>query len=99
MTGCIESTLCEQGIFMKIISVVSVAAVVALPLFTSCSTMRVGAPVKAGYEVEEPSWALRYIPGLKAVSDFIPPPNEARMKWDEAQKKRGIPWEAAEKLP
>ncbi len=72
---------------MKIISLVSVAAVMALILLTSCSTLRVGSPVKAGYEVEEPSWALRYIPGLKAISDLIPPPNEARTKWDEAQKK------------
>ncbi len=83
---------------MKIISVVSVASAMALILLTSCSTLRVGAPVKAGYEVEQPSWALRHIPGLKAVSDFIPPPNEARMKWDEAQKKKGNLWETGNGL-
>jgi hypothetical protein len=84
---------------MKIISVGFVAAMMALILLSSCSTLRVGAPVKAGYEVEEPSWALRYIPGLKAVSDLIPPPNEARMKWDEAQKKKETLWETGNKLP
>jgi hypothetical protein len=84
---------------MRIISVLSVAAVMALPLLSACSTLRVGSPVKAGYEVEQSSWALRHVPGLKAVSDLIPPPNEARMKWDEAQQKKGTLWEGAEKLP
>jgi hypothetical protein len=84
---------------MKIASMVSVAALVAFPLLTSCSTTQVGTPVKAGYEVEKPSWPMRYIPGLKAVSDFIPPPNEARLKWDEAQKRRLNPGEFNEKLP
>lgn len=84
---------------MKIISVVSVAAAMALIFLTSCSSLRVGAPVKAGYEVEQPSWPLRYIPGLKAISDFVPPPNEARRKWDEAQKKRENVWDTGNRLP
>lgn len=84
---------------MKIMLTVSVAALTALPLLTSCSTLQVGAPVKAGYEVETPSWPMRYIPGLKAISDFIPPPNEARQKWDEAQKRKGNPWDVVDKTP
>ena len=42
---------------------------------------------------------MRYIPGLKAISDFIPPPNEARLKWDEENKKKGNPWEFGDRLP
>lgn len=84
---------------MKIMSMVAVAALMALPLLTSCTTLQVGTPVKAGYEVEQPSWPVRYIPGLKTLSDLVPPPNEARLKWDEAQKKRGNPYDFSDKTP
>lgn len=71
---------------MKFLPLLPLAAIAILPLVTSCTTIRAGSPVKAGFEAEEPSWALRYIPGLKTLSDLIPPPTEARMKWDEWQK-------------
>ncbi len=71
---------------MRFLSVLPLAALLVLPFITSCTTLRAGAPVKAGYEIDETSWALRYIPGLKTLSDLIPPPTEARTKWDEWQK-------------
>ena len=73
---------------MRFLSLLPLAALLALPFITSCTALRAGTPVKAGYEAEEPSWAMRYIPGLKTVSDLIPPPTEARTKWDEWQKGR-----------
>ena len=74
---------------MRFRSVLPLVALLALPFITSCTTLRAGTPVKAGYEADEPGWALRYIPGLKTISDLIPPPNEARTKWDEWQRERG----------
>jgi len=57
-----------------------------------------GSPVKAGYDskkaaldAEEEGWASRNIPGIRSLSKFVPPPNEARTKWDEWQKKRQQP--------
>lgn len=66
--------------------VVLVCAVAFLMTFTtSCSTIRSSIkPMKAGYETEEEeSWAAKYIPGVKAVSKFVPPPSDARREWDE----------------
>jgi hypothetical protein len=84
---------------MKFLSIFTVAAILACPLLTSCTSMRAGNPVKAGFDVEEPSWAVRYIPGLKALSDFVPPPTEARVKWDKWQQKKDRQSDATEKLP
>ena len=36
---------------------------------------------------DEESWASRYIPGVRAVSKFIPPPSDARKKWDDRYNK------------
>jgi hypothetical protein len=85
---------------MKLIPAACFAIIFALALFaSSCSTLRSGNPVKAGYapekpafDVEEGGWAYRNIPGVKALSDFVPPPNEARTKWDESQKKKDHRW-------
>jgi hypothetical protein len=84
---------------MKLIPAVSLAIIFTLTLFaSSCSTLRSGSPVKAGYDAEKPvfdteegGWAYRNIPGVKALSNFVPPPTEARTKWDEWQKKRQHP--------
>jgi hypothetical protein len=84
---------------MKSIPAVCLAIIFALALFaSSCSTLRSGSPVKARYDAEKPvfdaeegGWAYRNIPGVKALSNFVPPPTEARTKWDEWQKKRQHP--------
>jgi len=39
------------------------------------------------------SWASRHIPGWKAVGNFVPPPTEARKKWDEWGKRKAQPSE------
>jgi hypothetical protein len=71
-----------------------------LPLTTSCSTMQALKPVKAGYDAEnDQGWASRYIPGVKAVSKFIPPPTEARKKWDERYKRWNNASDAEDKFP
>jgi hypothetical protein len=85
---------------MKLIHAVCLAIIFALALFaSSCSTLRSGSAVKAGYDADKPvfdaeegGWAYRNIPGVKALSNFVPPPNEARTKWDEWQKKRQETW-------
>jgi hypothetical protein len=64
------------------------AAFVILPLATSCTSLRAPKLVKAGYEAEkEEAWASRYIPGASALSNLVPPPTDARTKWDEYQKR------------
>ncbi len=35
---------------------------------------------------KQQNWASRHIPGWKALASFLPPPTEARMKWDEYYK-------------
>lgn len=67
-------------------------AFVVMPLLTSCSGLRLGSPVKAGFEAEEEGWATRNIPGVKKLSELIPPPNEARQKWDERKKQQNDLW-------
>lgn len=58
-------------------------------LISSCTAMGPGKAVKAGFEMqEEEGWASRYIPGVRAVSKFIPPPTEARIEWDKRQKRQ-----------
>jgi hypothetical protein len=77
---------------MRFTSLIVVAAMLMLPLLTSCSSLRLGSPVKAGFEAEEEGWASRNIPGVKKLSELIPPPTEARQKWDERQKQRHDTW-------
>ncbi len=77
------------------------ALVVALPLVTSCSTLRSGVPVEAAFSPEddaeeigssrpadEAGWASRNIPGWKALKAVVPPPTDARKKWDRWQNRR-----------
>ncbi len=84
---------------MKLIPTFFLTVIFSLTFLASCSTLRSGNAVKAGYDVdksvvdsEEEGWATRNIPGLRALSNFVPPPNEARTKWDDWQKKRQQPW-------
>jgi hypothetical protein len=79
---------------MKLISVLSAALILSLPLLTSCSTLNWSSAAKSGPAVEaeaeddERSWAERNIPGWEALLKRIPPPTEARKKWDRQQNKR-----------
>lgn len=80
---------------MRFILAPVLAATVALIFLTSCTGLRLGNPVKASYEREaEDGWILKYIPGLKALSNIVPPPSDARKEWDERQKRQSHqPWE------
>ncbi len=70
---------------MKLSAVILVMIVIFMPLLTSCS-VRQGAPLKAGFEPEDQGWLSRNVPGIKKLSDIIPPPTEARQKWEEQRK-------------
>lgn len=73
---------------MKRYAVLVFAVVLFLSLTISCSTIQGFKTVKAGYDTEdEEGWASKYIPGVRAVSKFIPPPTDARKKWDERYKR------------
>lgn len=60
--------------------------IMILVVGASCSTLTTGSAVKAGFESEEESWLSRKIPGVKALSNMIPPPTDARLKWDQYNK-------------
>ncbi len=84
---------------MKWISACCLTMFFAVTLLASCSALHTGSPIKAGFDAgksaldaDEESWASRHIPGLKTLSNLVPPPSEARTKWDEWQKKRQQPW-------
>ena len=96
---------------MKNFTVVGLVILLPLVLFSSCSHLKSGAAVKAGYSIDsEPSpadmdpdrsrdsWASRYIPGWKAVNRLIPPPTEARRKWDERYRYRNGQLEEGDSL-
>ncbi len=80
---------------MKYIAILSLATIVGFFLLPSCSAVKWAVPAKAGADMDDESWAVRYIPGLKAASDFIPPPTEARMQWDERYRNKGNSWAAS----
>lgn len=75
---------------MRIVLSLCLIGLVALFFLTSCSGLRSGnTAVKASYEAEEnEGWMKRKIPGLKTLSDLVPPPNEARIKWDQRNRKQ-----------
>jgi|GEM_PF-2320483 len=74
---------------MAIVRAFVVVAILALPLFTSCSTLKSGTAVKAAFDLEEQeSWMMRKIPGLKTLSELVPPPNENRIKWDKKLRRQ-----------
>ena len=80
---------------MKYVAILSLATVIGFLLLPSCSAVKWAVPAKAGSDMDEDSWALRYIPGLKAMSDFVPPPNDARMQWDERYKSKNGSWSSS----
>jgi hypothetical protein len=80
--------------------VTALAALLILPLVSSCTHLRSGAPVKASFDLpaktstppEEQGWASKYIPGVRLISNLLPEPSEARVKWDDYYKKRTDHW-------
>jgi hypothetical protein len=88
---------------MKKLVVAALTALVILPLASSCTAVRSGVPVKAAFDspakagvpVDERGWASRYIPGVRAISNLVPEPSEARVKWDEYYKKKNGHWSSS----
>jgi len=91
--------------YMKHLSLLCVALILALFFLASCSALRSGTAVKASYKTENDrpetaspvktdrdGWAARHIPGWKTVAGLVPPPSEARMEWDKRMKRKGNPW-------
>jgi len=81
---------------MKVSMTFVAALLIFLALLSSCTTLRLGTPVKASYsawdqEAEkgaddqsaQEGWASRYVPGWKALSNLLPPPTDARKDWDK----------------
>jgi hypothetical protein len=50
----------------------------------------------AGYETEKTGWLQKNLPSLEKLSNLIPPPTDARMKWDETQKRQKDGYRAEE---
>ncbi|MCL5122926.1 MAG: hypothetical protein M1511_00215 [Deltaproteobacteria bacterium] len=57
-------------------------------LLSSCSSVQTSALRPAGYENEKTGWIQRNLPSLEKLSNMIPPPTDARNKWDEMQNKQ-----------
>ncbi|MCA1960992.1 MAG: hypothetical protein LDL33_09355 [Desulfomonile sp.] len=89
---------------MRTLSIVCLGAA-ALLFASSCATLRVGSPVKATYKADksapnpaadplEPDegWAVRYIPGLRALSRALPEPTEGRKKFDREMNRKYRQW-------
>ncbi len=68
---------------MKLFVARFLVLIVFLALAASCSTLNSGNAVKANFESEEESWLSRKVPGFKSLSNMIPPPTDARLKWDQ----------------
>lgn len=69
-------------------------ALLSIPLLNACSSLRSGHAVPAGYETEKKSPITKYLPGGQTISNFLPPPSEARTNWDRWYEKRSDPWKA-----
>ncbi len=80
---------------MKYVAIMSLLAMVGIFLLASCSAVKWAVPAGAGPDMDEESWASRYIPGVKAASNLIPGPSEARIQWDEAYKKKYQSWSSS----
>ena len=96
---------------MKLYAYLIVSCIIVLPFFVSCSAIRTAVPVKAGFSAENETaeakkigdppkegWASRYIPGWRAVTGFVPPPSDARQKWDEWNRKRNRSFNSSQEL-
>lgn len=71
--------------------VLGIVLVLVLVLFltASCTTLRSGKAVKAAYEADNgEGWLSRNVPLVKKLSDIIPPPTEARIKWDQRLRRQ-----------
>jgi len=81
---------------MKVSMTVVAALLIFLAFLSSCTTLRLGTPVKASSsawdqeaekgadeENAQEGWASRYVPGWKRLSNLLPPPTEARKDWDK----------------
>jgi hypothetical protein len=79
---------------MRFPSAIPLLALVILPFIASCSALRTGNAVPAAYESDKPGWASKYIPGVKSISEIVPPPSEARTNWDRWYEKRNGHWKA-----
>lgn len=80
---------------MRPTPLVGLALILCAVSLTSCTGLAVrptGAPVQAGYDADKPGWAERYIPGFRRVVNLLPPPTEARIKWDERMKRQHQSW-------
>ncbi|MFH1114859.1 MAG: hypothetical protein V1792_13170 [Pseudomonadota bacterium] len=86
---------------MKRCTVLVLAVALFLALTASCTSMRSLTAVKANYDMdqEEDGWASRYIPGVKALSKLIPPPTDARKKWDDHYRRWNHPRDSSEISP
>ena len=89
---------------MRAVTLLCIGAA-ALLLVSSCSTLRVGTAVKASYKAEQSApkpvadepdpdegWAMRYVPGLRALARVIPQPTEGRKMWDRDHNRKYRQW-------
>ena len=92
---------------------IRIGAVILLAFLcvTSCTHLRSGTAVKAGFDADSPpgavgldslapkeSWASRHVPGWKAVQRLLPPPTEARRKWEDHYQSRSRMYEDGDAL-
>ncbi len=90
----------NRGHLMNKMFVAALTGLVILPLASSCTAMRSVVPVRASFDSpakasmppEEQGWASRYIPGVRQISNLLPEPSDARVKWDDYYRKRNDHW-------
>ncbi len=80
-----------QVLIMKMFVARLVMIMAIAVLGSSCSTLTASTAMKASYDTEEDSWLSRKIPGVKSLSNMIPPPTDARLKWDQYNDKNKKP--------
>ncbi len=74
---------------MKNIVFVALLLAAVLMCASACSSLRWGNAVKASFDTEESDgWLKRKVPGIKTLSNIIPPPNENRIKWDQRLRRQ-----------
>jgi hypothetical protein len=85
---------------MRPLSLTVVAIVLMIPLLSSCASTGTATFMKAGFDRQDSEgWASKYIPGISALSRLVPPPTEARLKWDQEQKRLGHPGSGQDRQP
>lgn len=74
----------EMQVFIMKLFVARFAVLMMIAVLgSSCSTLTASSAVKASFDSEEDSWLAKKIPAVKSLSNMIPPPSEARLKWDQ----------------